>query len=343
MRLIFTVIVLSIIVHCNAHASTLPADFRDAITIVPLDSKSLVATIKPFTVPTRTSGPVTYSSFADILKWYCVFGIPYSLKPNSENEAVKVLSFLEGKEVVWALAAKRDQEIKMEPGSRIVKLGMHPYESIAIAHFVSPIASEFIERNEPSLEKRTLGNGMIAYMLRQKERRLAFLFPRPDMFIAVSTLSESNAMLEDVATRIQSKPTNRLFEAADDVWAVTDIESSFWGIRKIKQGPGRSKEDEGRSWVTFSFNEDRPTVFGFGSVLSKTGSSEKPNPWLEKNVKQEQREQVLKDMGVTIRMSFTDDVTNMKVECLPSITVSECVEPLTFIFYGQVLGAMIFI
>jgi hypothetical protein len=301
------------------------ADFREGLGFIPLNAESVVATLQPFLVPKLTSDSQIVPPFEEVLKMH-LLGNVVSGKP------LPLWALLEGKQVLWAMTAKRAQEVKKRPGTRIIELGVHPYESVAIAKFRDPIPSAFMEALHSDFQAE-MRNGVSVF--RSKNDRVAILLPRPDLLVSISILSTSDAMLDDVTKRIAITPSDYLFESADVAWSLSNLESTFWGLRKSKNDQGRYEDANGRDWILFSFDTKNPQSALFRSVLSDDAKIGKGSPWLGFP----DQETTKKDLGLIARIQTNSRYVDTTVECLPEARDQCLVLP----FLIEAFGVMVWI
>lgn len=283
----------------------LSADFREGLGLIPLNAESVVATRKPFLAPKLTSDSQVAPPFDEALRLYFLGNVVTGKPPH-------VLSLLEGKQVLWAMAAKRAQDVKMRPGTRIIELGIHPYESVAIARFRDPILPAFLDALHSDFQTE-MRKGVQVF--RSKSQRVAILIPRPDLLVSVSMLSTSDAMLDDVAQRIATTHSDYLFQSADVAWSLSNLDSNFWGLRKCKNGPGRHQDADGRDWVLFSFDTEKPQSALFRSILSNDAKIGQAHPWMGFS----DQETTSKNLGLIARVKTASRYVDTTLECLPEV------------------------
>jgi hypothetical protein len=245
--------------------SSLAADFRQALRWMPPDAEDLVATLKPFVISKSAAQDDWVSKPGAVLTFEAVVGINMSAFAASQS----ALASIQGREALWALAVKRGQEVQLEAGN-IIKLGLHPYESVTIVKFREALPVELKDALRRVSSVRSLANGIEVF--RAKNAAAAALLPQPDLLVLVSMVNSGNAMLDSLIDRIEHSGTSILFDDAGPAWSLTDLDATVWAIRRAKEGPGRPKDDVGRDWVVFRYDLATPSRALYRNV--KAGS-----PW----------------------------------------------------------------
>jgi hypothetical protein len=243
----------------------LPQDLRQALQLMPTDIESLAGTLKPFVLDrerkgnwfTKPNATLTFDAILDL-----------NLASIDRGDGLRdVLARIRGREVRWAVAAKRDQELRRERQTSLIVLGMHPYESITVIKFKTAV---------PDLA-RALGWVAVASPLpnggqvfRPEHAAAAVLLPEPDTVILVTMIGSDDALLKSVIRRLTEPASSQAFDDAARAWSLTDLKASLWAIRRTKDGkPGRREDRVGRDWAVFAYDQATPQRALFRSIKAR--------------------------------------------------------------------------
>jgi hypothetical protein len=243
---------------------SLPQDLRQALRMLPTDIESLAGTLKPF-VLARSQRQGDWFTKSDVtLTFDAILDLNLSSIERTEGFAATLAS-IRGREALWAVAAKRDQEVLRERQTSMIKLGMHPYESITIIKFSTALPAAFEQALGRYSWVTPLANGVRVF--RRPDLAIAALMPQPDMLILVTMIDSGDAMLKSLVRRLETPGDSIAFGDAARPWSLIDFDASLWAIRRTKEGkPGRRKDNVGRDWEVFAYHQSAPDRALFRSV-----------------------------------------------------------------------------
>lgn len=243
---------------------SLPQDLRQALRMLPTDIESLAGTLKPFVLARSQKQGDWFTKPDATLTFDAVLDLNLSSIERAEGFAATLAS-IRGREALWAVAAKRDQEVRRERQTSMIKLGMHPYESITIIKFSSALPAAFEQALGRYSWVRPLANGVRVFG--RPDLAIAALMPQPDMLILVTMIDSHDAMLENLIRRLEVPRDSMAFDDAARAWSLIDFDASLWAIRRTKEGkPGRRKDKDGRDWEVFAYDLSAPDRALFRSV-----------------------------------------------------------------------------
>jgi hypothetical protein len=244
---------------------SLPQDLREALRLLPPDIESLAGTLKPFVVDRSDKKSNWFTEPNAILTFNAI--IDLNLSKIDRGEAFRAaLAGVDGREALWAVSAKRDQELRRERQTSLIVLGMHPYESITIIKFRTslPAALERAFSWAASVEPLPKGGRVF------RQGNAAALLPKPDVLILVTMIGPDDAMLKSVIRRLQDPGDSGAFDDAARAWSLTDLDATVWAIRRTKAGkPGRRQDNVGRDWEVFAYDRAAPDRALFRSIKAR--------------------------------------------------------------------------
>lgn len=246
---------------------SLPEDLQQALRLLPADIESLAGTLKPFTVDRSEQQGNWFTKPNAVLTFGAILELNLSKRRNSEAFRAGLAS-IHGREAVWAIAAKRHQEVQREPQTSMIVLGTHVYESITIIKFRTALPPAVGQAFSWSSSITPLPNG--GRVFRQEGASLAALIPKPDMLIVVTMIGSDDAILKSLIRRIEDPGGSMAFDDAARAWSLTDLDASLWAIRRTKEGkPGRRQDNVGRDWEIFAYDQAAPDRAVFRSVKAR--------------------------------------------------------------------------
>jgi hypothetical protein len=245
----------------------LPEDLRQALRLMPTDIESLAGTLKPFVLDrsekkgnwfTKPDATLTFDAILDL-----------NLASIDRGDGLRAaLASIRGREARWAVAAKRDQELRRERQTSLIVLGMHPYESITIIKFKTALPPE-LERALGRLSPATrLPNG--GQVFHPENVAAAALISEPDTLILVTMIGSDDALLKSLLRRMAESVNGMAFDDAARAWSLTDLKASLWAIRRTRDGkPGRREDHIGRDWEVFAYDQATPRRALFRSIRAR--------------------------------------------------------------------------
>ena len=248
-------------------APSLPDNLRQALRLLPTDIESLAGTLKPFALDRSEkkgdwfTKPNAYLSFDAVLD--------LNLSKIARGEAfIKALAGIRGREALWAVAAKRNQEVRRERQTSLIVLGMHPYESITIIKFRSALPAELEQALGRLSPARTLPGG--GHVFHPENVPAAALIPQPDLLVLVTMIGPDEAMLKDVIRRMREIGDGYAFDDGARAWSLTNLEAALWTIRRTQEGkPGQREDHVGRDWEVFAYDQSAPNRALFRSIRAR--------------------------------------------------------------------------
>lgn len=245
----------------------LPASVSQALRLLPTDIESLAGTLKPFVLdPTEKKGD-WFTKPNSVLTFDAILDLNLS-KADKGGSFRTALASIRGREALWAVSAKRDQELKRERQTSMIVLGMHPYESITIIKFRSPLPAELEQSLGRLSPAKPLPKGGRLY--RPDHVAAAALITEPDTLILVTTIGSDDAMLKSLLRRMERPADGMAFDDGGQAWSLTDFQSSLWAIRRTRDGkPGRREDHVGRDWEVFAYDQAAPNRALFRSVRAR--------------------------------------------------------------------------
>jgi hypothetical protein len=246
---------------------SLPEGLRQALRLLPTDIESLAGTLKPFVLDrterkgdwfTKPDAALTFGAILDL-----------NLSKIDRGESIRAaLANIHGRQALWAIAAKRDQEVRRERQTSMIVLGMHPYESITIIKFSAALPAKLEQALSWSSSVTTLPNG--GRMFRQENTAAAALIPQPDVLILVTMIGADDAILKSLIRRMEHPGDSSAFDDAARAWSLTDLKASLWAIRRTKEAkPGRRQDNVGRDWEVFAYDQSAPDRALFRSIKAR--------------------------------------------------------------------------
>jgi hypothetical protein len=169
---------------------------------------------------------------------------------------------------LWAVAAKRDQEVRHERQTSLIVLGMHPYESIAIIKFRSALPAELEQALSRLAPAQPLPGG--GHVFHPENVPAAALILQPDLLVLVTMIGPDDAMLKDLVRRTGQTGDGFAFDDGARAWSLTNLEASLWSIRRTREGkPGQREDHVGRDWEVFAYDQSAPDRALFRSIKAR--------------------------------------------------------------------------
>jgi hypothetical protein len=242
----------------------LPSSLRQALRLMPTDIESLAGTLKPFALDRSEKKSNWFTKPDAVLSFDAVLDL--NLSKIDRGEAFhKALASIRGREALWAVAAKRNQEVRHERQTSLIVLGMHPYESITIIKFRSALPTELEQALGRLSPARPLPGG--GHVFHPENVPAAALIPQPDMLILVTMIGPDDAMLKDLIRRMGESGGGFAFDDGARAWSSTNLEASLWTIRRTREGkPGQREDHVGRDWEVFAYDQSAPNRALFRSI-----------------------------------------------------------------------------
>jgi hypothetical protein len=245
---------------------SLPEDLRQALRMLPTNIESLGGTLKPFVLARSERRGDWFTKADAVLTFDAILDLNLTSIKGGEGFRAALAS-IRGRGVQWAVAAKRDQEVRRERQTSIPVLGMHPYESITIIKFSSALPVDLEQALGRSFSVTSLPNG--GQVFRPENVAAAALILQPDMLILVTMIGSGDAMLKSLVRRLEEPRDNIAFDDAARAWSLIDLEASLWAIRRTKETkPGR-QDNVGRDWEVFAYDQSAPNRALFRSIRSR--------------------------------------------------------------------------
>jgi hypothetical protein len=246
---------------------SLPEDLKQALRLLPTDIESLAGTLKPFVVDRSEKRGTWFIKPNAVLTFDAILDLNVSKLDNGEGFRAALAS-IHGREALWAIAAKRDQEVRRERQTSMIMLGMHPYESITIIKFSTALPAKLEQALSWSSSVATLPNG--GRIFRQENAAAAALIPQPDLLILVTMIGSDDAMLKSLIGRMEHPEDGMAFDDAARAWSLIDLDSSLWAIRRTQGAkPGRRQDNVGRDWEVFAYDQSAPDRALFRSIKAR--------------------------------------------------------------------------
>jgi hypothetical protein len=246
---------------------SLPEDLRQALRLLPTDIESLAGTLKPFVFDQSDKKGDWFKKPNAVLTFGAILDLNLS-KTNSGESFHAALANIHGREALWAVSAKRNQEVQRERNTSMIVLGMHPYESITIIKFRAALPAKLEQALSWSSSVTTLPNG--GRIFRQENSATAAVIPQPDLLILVTMIGSDDAMLKSLIRRIEHPGDGLAFDDAARAWSLTDLDASLWAIRRTKEAkPGRRQDNVGRDWEVFAYDQSAPDRALFRSIKAR--------------------------------------------------------------------------
>jgi hypothetical protein len=224
---------------------SLPQHLRQALRLLPPDIESLAGTLKPFVLDRSQKRGNWFTQSDAVLTFDAILEL--NLASVEWGESLRsALGSIRGREALWAVAAKRNQELQRERQTSIIVLGMHPYESITIIKFAATLPEEVRQALRRWSSPAAPPEGRAIF--RRENVAAAVLIPEPDLLVLVTMIGSDDAMLKSVVTRIENPGSGGLaFDDAARAWSLIDLDASLWAIRRTRDGkPGQREDKVGR-------------------------------------------------------------------------------------------------
>jgi hypothetical protein len=247
----------------------LPEELRQALRLMPTDIESLAGTLKPFVLDRSEKKGNWFSKSDATLTFDAILDLNLASIERGRGDGLRAaLASIRGREARWAVAGKRDQELRRERQTSLIVLGMHPYESVTVIKFKMALPPE-IERSLSRLSPATsLPNG--GQLFHPENVAAAVLIPEPDTLVLVTMIGSDDALLKSVLRRNPDSPSSLAFDDAARAWSLTDLKASLWAIRRTKDGkPGRREDHVGRDWEVFAYDQAAPRRALFRSIKAR--------------------------------------------------------------------------
>ena len=244
---------------------SLPQDLREVLRLLPPDIESLAGTLKPFVLDRTDKESDWFTRPNAVLIFNAI--IDLNLSKIDRGEAFRAaLAGVDGRKALWAVAAKREQELRRERQTSPIVLGMHPYESITIIKFRTALPATLAREFAWAASVEPLPNGGRVF----RHGNAAALMPKPDLLVLVTMIGPDDAMLKSVIRRLQDPADSGAFEDAARAWSLTDLDATIWAIRRTKGGkPGRRQDNVGRDWEVFAYDRTAPDQALFRSIKAR--------------------------------------------------------------------------
>jgi hypothetical protein len=271
---ILTAVVIAVGVLAGAHAylsapasPSLPEDIKQAMHLLPADIESVAGTLKPFRVDRSDRASAWFTKQDAVLSFDAILDL--NLSQLEVGEAFRAaLANIHGREALWAITAKRHQEIRRERRSSMIMLGMHPYESITIIKFSAPLPAKLQQALGWSSSVTPLPGGR--QIFRPVNVSAAALIPKPDMLVVVTMIGPDDSLLKNVLHRLEVPGSDFAFDDAVRAWSLVDLDASLWAIRRTRETkPGRPQDNIGRDWAIFTYDQAMPRQARFRSIKAR--------------------------------------------------------------------------
>ncbi len=245
----------------------LPANLRQALRLLPTDIESVAGTLKPFALDRSEKKGNWFTKPNAVLTFDAVLDL--NLAKIDRGEGFRnALASIRGREALWAVAGKRNQEVRHERQTSLIVLGMHPYESITIIKFRTALPAELEQALARVAPARPLPNG--GHLFHPENVPAAALIPQPDMLVLVTMIGPDDAMLKDLVRRMGESDDSFAFDDGARAWSLTNLEASLWTIRRTRDGkPGQRQDHVGRDWEVFAYDQSVPDRGLFRSIRAR--------------------------------------------------------------------------
>lgn len=245
----------------------LPPSLRQALRLLPTDIESLAGTLKPFWLARLEKKGSWFTKPDAVLTFDAVLDLNLSRIDRGEDFH-KALASIRGREALWAVAAKRNQELRRERQTSLIVLGMHPYESITIIKFRTALPAELEQALGRLAPAQPLPNG--GHVFHPENVPAAALILQPDMLILVTMIGSDDAMLKDLIRRMTETDDSFAFDDGARAWSLTNLDASLWAIRRTREGkPGQRQDSVGRDWAVFAYDQAAPSRAVFRSIKAR--------------------------------------------------------------------------
>jgi hypothetical protein len=260
-------LLVSVSMYVSAPPPSLPEDLRQALRMLPADIESLGGTLKPFVLARSERQGDWFTKSDAVLTFDAILDLNLASIRGGEGFRA-ALAGVRGRQALWAVAAKRGQEVRRERQTSMPVLGMHPYESITIIKFSAALPAELEQALGQSSSVMPLPNGMQVF--RPANVSAAALIPQPDMLILVTMIDSGDAMLKSLIRRLEDPGDGIAFDDAARAWSLIDLEASLWAIRRTREAkPGRRQDNVGRDWEVFAYDQSAPDRALFRSIRAR--------------------------------------------------------------------------
>ena len=231
-------------------------------------SRSLAATLRPFRVDRSDRARNWFTKQDAALTFDAILDLNLSALDMGEALRAALGEYLLRREALWAISAKRHQEIRRERRTSMIMLGMHAYESIAIVKFNAPLPAQLQQVLGRWSSITPLPGG--GQMFRPENVAAAVLIPKPDMLILVTMIGQDDAVLKSVIHHLEVPGTDLVFDDSARAWSLVDLDASLWVIRRTGQAkPGRPQDTVGRDWTVFTYDQASPRQARFRSIRAR--------------------------------------------------------------------------